>query len=214
MESIFQFVSDFLFWSILIFAGFITVLTLFVGEVSDYLGGGIFNNFFIGKYHHPREEERIFMFLDMNSSTTIAEKIGHKEYFQLLRTYYADIADAIIQTVSYVANIAAATKFRYKFEITNITAGSLRLFVNKPTFTQIANVNTVGEYEFEVEVSPSNGGNFYLYATNSGGNTFQGTIDNVSVIEVVQQNASNVDMCMQVSSTEYEWINITQNNWI
>jgi adenylate cyclase len=98
MESIFQYVCDFLFWSILIFAGFITVLTLFVGEVSDYLGGGIFNNFFIGKYHHPREEERIFMFLDMNSSTAIAEKLGHKEYFQLLRTYYADIADAIIQT--------------------------------------------------------------------------------------------------------------------
>ena len=38
------------------------------------------------------------MFLDMNSSTTIAEKLGHKDYFQLLKKYYADLTEAIIQT--------------------------------------------------------------------------------------------------------------------
>jgi adenylate cyclase len=96
MESIFQFVNNFSFWSIMIFAGAITVFALFIAEVSDYLGGGVFNNFFTGKYHHPREEERIFMFLDMNSSTTIAEKLGHKEYFQLLKKYYSDLTEAII----------------------------------------------------------------------------------------------------------------------
>jgi adenylate cyclase len=98
IQSILQFVGNFSFWSIMIFAGTITVLILFIAEVSDYLGGGVFNNFFIGKYHNPIEEERIFMFLDMNSSTTIAEKLGHKEYFLLLRKYYADLTEAIIQT--------------------------------------------------------------------------------------------------------------------
>ena len=98
IESILLFVSDFSFWSIMIFAGVSTILTLFLAEVSDYLGGGVFRNFFTGKYHQPREEERIFMFLDMNASTTIAEKLGNKEYFQLLRKYYADITEAIIQT--------------------------------------------------------------------------------------------------------------------
>jgi len=84
IESIVFFVGNFSFWSVMIFAGFFTVLALFFSEVTDYLGGGVFNNFFTGKYHHPREEERIFMFLDMNSSTTIAEKLGHKKYFQFL----------------------------------------------------------------------------------------------------------------------------------
>ena len=98
MESVFQFIGNFSFWSIMIFAGAITISAIFIAEVSDYLGGGIFNNFFTGKYHHPREEERIFMFLDMNSSTTIAEKLGHKYYFQLLKKYYADLTEAIIQS--------------------------------------------------------------------------------------------------------------------
>ena len=65
----------------------------------------------------------------------------------------AGVTTDVRQAISYVANISAATKFRYRFEITNITAGSLRLFVSKPTFTQIANVNAVGVYEYVVEVS-------------------------------------------------------------
>ena len=96
----------------------------------------------------------------------------------------AGVTSNIKQTLSYVASISAATKFRYRFEITDITAGSLRLFVNKPTFTQIANVSAVGVYEYDVEVSTGSNGIFYLYSTSSGGNTFQGTVTNVSVKEI------------------------------
>jgi adenylate cyclase len=98
LASIIHFVCNFSFWSIIIFAGFITVFTLFIAEVSNYLGASVFSNFFTGKYHHPIEEERIFMFLDMNASTTIAEKLGHKKYFQLLKKYYSELTEAIIQT--------------------------------------------------------------------------------------------------------------------
>jgi adenylate cyclase len=55
-------------------------------------------NFLVGKYHQPREEVRIFMFLDMKSSTTIAEKLGHVNYYKLLNEYYADITEAVVQT--------------------------------------------------------------------------------------------------------------------
>ncbi len=106
IQSIIQFASNFVFWSIVIYSGVITMLSLFISEVSDYLGGSAFNNFFTGKYHHPREEERIFMFLDMKSSTTIAEQLGHVEYFQLLNKYYADTTEAIIQTSGEVYQYA------------------------------------------------------------------------------------------------------------
>ena len=46
------------------------------------------------------------MFLDMKSSTTIAEQLGHVEYFRLLNKYYADISDAIIQTAGEVYQYA------------------------------------------------------------------------------------------------------------
>ncbi len=41
------------------------------------------------------EVERIFMFLDMRDSTTIAEKLGHVRYFELLNDFFSDIAEPI-----------------------------------------------------------------------------------------------------------------------
>jgi adenylate cyclase len=73
------------------------VASLFYFEISEHIGHGIMINLFSGKYHQPRQENRIFMFLDMKSSTTIAEKLGHTRYFELLKSYYNDLSDAIIQ---------------------------------------------------------------------------------------------------------------------
>lgn len=72
-------------------------MSLFYSEISENIGHGILVNFFTGKYHSPKEERRIFMFTDMKSSTTIAEKLGHTRYFELLREYYYDLSDAIIE---------------------------------------------------------------------------------------------------------------------
>jgi adenylate cyclase len=41
LQAISQFVCNFSFWSIMVYAGAITVLTLFIAEVSYYLGGGV-----------------------------------------------------------------------------------------------------------------------------------------------------------------------------
>lgn len=72
------------------------VASLFYFEISENIGQGIMTNFFTGRYHHPRQERRIFMFLDMKSSTAIAEKLGHIRYFELLNTYYKNLSDAIV----------------------------------------------------------------------------------------------------------------------
>jgi adenylate cyclase len=45
----------------------------------------------LGKYRNPREEERIFMFMDLKSSTTHAEKLGHIKYSALIRDSFMDI---------------------------------------------------------------------------------------------------------------------------
>mgnify|MGYP002633763211 CR=1 FL=1 len=106
VQTMVQYVNNFAFLTILIYAGVITNLSLFIFEVSDYLGGSVFNNFFTGKYHHPCEEERIFMFLDMKASTTIAEQLGNLEYFKLLNKYFYDTTDAIVQTSGEVYQYA------------------------------------------------------------------------------------------------------------
>ena len=72
-------------------------LSIFYFEISENIGHRILINFFTGKYHSPTVEKRIFMFTDMKSSTTIAEKLGHIKYFDLLKVYYNDLSDAIIE---------------------------------------------------------------------------------------------------------------------
>lgn len=83
------FLGTYLYWSLLMAA------TMLMVRLNDQYGnGGV--NYLTGFYHKPRQEMRIFMFLDMRSSTAIAERIGHVKYFQLLNELYADITDPIL----------------------------------------------------------------------------------------------------------------------
>ena len=98
INSLIQFYGAFAFWSIVLYMAVIVDVALFFSEVRDYLGGNIFYNYSFGTYFKPQKENRIFMFLDMKSSTTIAEKMGHTQYFELIKSYYADMTDALLET--------------------------------------------------------------------------------------------------------------------
>ena len=76
--------------------GGIVLSTLFLLQVNDKFGPGILLKFLAGNYHQPKKEERIFMFMDMRSSTAIAEKIGIEKYFNLLNDLFSDITDTIL----------------------------------------------------------------------------------------------------------------------
>ncbi len=97
LDSVSKFFSSFAVWSILFYFTVGLAVCLFYSQVSDNIGQYVILNFLTGKYHKPIEEERIFMFLDMKSSTSIAEKLGHIRYFDLLNEYYADLSDPIVQ---------------------------------------------------------------------------------------------------------------------
>ncbi len=84
-----RFLGQYLFWTLLMGASMLMV------RLNDQYGnGGI--GYLTGRYHKPRQEKRIFMFLDMRSSTAIAERIGHVKYFELLHELYTEITDPII----------------------------------------------------------------------------------------------------------------------
>src|SRR6185436_2281787 len=71
-------------WVLIFYTLVIYGLLVFFLQINQLLGEGILWKFIGGKYHQPREEERIFMFLDMKSSTTIAEQLGHVRFYALL----------------------------------------------------------------------------------------------------------------------------------
>lgn len=76
---------------------FIAVLiSTFFLSLTQLLGGKVLFNFFTGKYHRPVEERRIFLLADLVSSTTIAEKIGHRDFHRFLNEFILDITEPIL----------------------------------------------------------------------------------------------------------------------
>jgi len=74
----------------------VVALTQIMLQFNTKFGEGNIWNMIRGKYQTPREEERIFMFVDLNSSTAIAEKLGDEKYHQLLKEFFADITNPIM----------------------------------------------------------------------------------------------------------------------
>ncbi len=74
----------------------IVSVTTFGLNVVDSFGPHVFLDMVLGKYHRPFTEQRIFMFLDLKSSTSIAEKLGHQKYFGFLQEFYADITNPVL----------------------------------------------------------------------------------------------------------------------
>lgn len=83
-------------WALVLHWTTVIILTQIFIQVSDSFGYGVLHNFILGRYNKPKEERRIFMFLDLKSSTTIAEKLGHIKYHNLLNDFIDDINDSII----------------------------------------------------------------------------------------------------------------------
>ncbi len=96
LNFVLSFFTNFVFWSIICYYSLAIVVSLFYKEVSDNMGHSVSLNFFTGKYHQPKSEHRVFMFLDMKSSTAHAEKLGNIEYFKMLKSYYDDLSESIL----------------------------------------------------------------------------------------------------------------------
>lgn len=65
-------------------------------QINYKCGPGILWNMLKGKYHQPREEERIFMFLDLRSSTTIAEQLGHIRFSRFIQDCFFDLTEVVL----------------------------------------------------------------------------------------------------------------------
>jgi adenylate cyclase len=80
----------------IVYWGLACALAVFILQIDEKFGQGILINFLFGKYHRPKEEQRFFMFLDLKSSTTYAEKLGHLKYSQFLQDCFWDLTDIVV----------------------------------------------------------------------------------------------------------------------
>ena len=77
---------------------FIALLISFYLQVETFIGVKTFPQYLRGKYIKPREEERFFMFIDLNNSTKIAEDLGNKEYYSFLNLVFRCMSPAIFKS--------------------------------------------------------------------------------------------------------------------
>jgi adenylate cyclase len=88
--SIFSFLGDVAFGLSLV------TIALAYLSIDRLLGKGNLWRLLIGRYHRPREEARIFLFLDMEGSTSAAEKLGATGFLELLGSAVLDATGPLL----------------------------------------------------------------------------------------------------------------------
>jgi adenylate cyclase len=90
-----------------------TLVLNFINLVNKKYGPGILLPLLLGRYRTPKEEDRIFMFMDLKSSTTTAERLGHLKYSSFIRDCFADINEVLYpfraQVYQYVGDEIVVT---------------------------------------------------------------------------------------------------------
>lgn len=110
--TLMQFLTQGPIWVFVIYLALVDFGLALFGQMNLMLGRGNILKIISGKFYEPQEEERIFMFLDLQSSTTIAERIGHLKFSRLIQDCFNDLAitenfDA--QVYQYVGDEAVLT---------------------------------------------------------------------------------------------------------
>lgn len=85
----------------------------FLVDINHLLGQNVLFNFITGRYHKPRLEERILLFIDMEGSTGLAERLGPLAFHGLLNRFVTDLTEPIVaghgEIYSYVGDEVIAT---------------------------------------------------------------------------------------------------------
>ncbi|WP_343912570.1 adenylate/guanylate cyclase domain-containing protein [Aquimarina litoralis] len=79
------------FWATILYMVMVSFVFSFIKIATEKFGRGVFIKMLFGKYKNPQEEKRIFMFLDLKDSTTIAEQLGHFKYSQFIQDCFYDL---------------------------------------------------------------------------------------------------------------------------
>ena len=67
-------------------------------QIEKLIGKNLLKNYLKGRYKKPKKEMRVFLFIDLRSSTTLSEKLGNDTYYSFLNDAIYEMSESIIQT--------------------------------------------------------------------------------------------------------------------
>lgn len=76
----------------------VSVISIALLQIRRLHRPGDLIKYVTGRYHLPEEINKIFLFIDLKSSTAIAEKIGNTKYSSFLIDYFHDMTGAILMS--------------------------------------------------------------------------------------------------------------------
>ncbi len=82
--------------TVLVSFGFAFAVNLAI-MLGRLLGPRILVSLLTGRYHQPREEQRIVLFMDLRGSTQAAEKLGDKQFHRFLNQVFWDVTDPVLE---------------------------------------------------------------------------------------------------------------------
>ncbi len=78
------------------FFGAVAITIQFILQMNRMIGANVLGYFAAGIYRLPKAEERIFLFLDLEGSTQLAERLGSARYFELLRSFVDALTEPVL----------------------------------------------------------------------------------------------------------------------
>ena len=114
--------KDISFWIGILYFIIGSFIFSFIKIAIEKFGKKNFIHILLGTYKNPKEEERIFMFLDLKDSTTIAENLGHFKYSRFIQDCFYDLNEIVTrfdaEIYQYVGDEAVLT-WNYKNGLIN-----------------------------------------------------------------------------------------------
>ncbi|MBL4560308.1 MAG: adenylate/guanylate cyclase domain-containing protein [Labilibaculum sp.] len=98
LSQLYQFYQSQMFYALLLYCFIVSLFFQFLYEMDRKLGRGVLINFILGRYHRPKEEQRVFLFMDLKSSTYYAEKLGHLKYSCLIQDCFHHLSSAVVKS--------------------------------------------------------------------------------------------------------------------
>lgn len=71
-------------------------------QYQKLLGTDVMLFYAYGKYQQPEHEKRIFMFLDISSSTELAETMKPDNYFSFINEFFHDISEPLLNSSAHI----------------------------------------------------------------------------------------------------------------
>lgn len=83
--------------SIYLYVSSVMFVLFSIAHVMRIVGPRVMANIIFGRYRRPKREDRVFLFLDIKGSTTLAEKLGDIGVQRMIAKFFIDISEPILE---------------------------------------------------------------------------------------------------------------------